>query len=119
VRQRIGYRVGREASKRIDMHTPHHPSGELALSSSPGLTGLARTVEATLASAFTAVRESWTRWAQRREARATMLALSELDDHTLHDIGLDRSEIGSIAAEVASSAAASRVRVLQARIGPL
>jgi uncharacterized protein YjiS (DUF1127 family) len=30
------------------------------------------------------------RWSQRR----TMLMLADLDDHTLRDIGLDRSQIG-------------------------
>jgi uncharacterized protein YjiS (DUF1127 family) len=42
-----------------------------------------------------AVRVRW------RLYRATQIALRDLDSRTLHDLGLDRSEISSIAAEVA------------------
>jgi uncharacterized protein YjiS (DUF1127 family) len=34
-------------------------------------------------------------WAERRRRRATVDTLMALDDHTLRDIGLDRSEIYS------------------------
>lgn len=35
---------------------------------------------------------------RRRAQRATVLYLQELDDHLLHDLGIDRSELASIAA---------------------
>ena len=41
-------------------------------------------------------RRAWTRYWTSRAARATVGILSALDDCTLKDIGLDRSEIGSI-----------------------
>ena len=43
------------------------------------------------------VLKSWweTYWLNRAQ-RATVLILSSLDDHTLRDIGLGRSEIGSL-----------------------
>ena len=43
------------------------------------------------------LRAWWARWDERRRHRATVRILSALDDRTLHDIGIDRSEIGSIA----------------------
>jgi uncharacterized protein YjiS (DUF1127 family) len=36
-------------------------------------------------------------WQRRRLERATLLSLAELDNRLLHDIGLDRSEIPSVA----------------------
>jgi uncharacterized protein YjiS (DUF1127 family) len=46
-------------------------------------------------------RRAWRRFQQgqrRRAERATLRALQELDDHLLHDLGIDRSELLSIAA---------------------
>jgi uncharacterized protein YjiS (DUF1127 family) len=40
-------------------------------------------------------------WVRRRLYRATQNALRDLDSRTMHDLGLDRSEISSVAAEVA------------------
>jgi uncharacterized protein YjiS (DUF1127 family) len=48
---------------------------------------------------------------QRRQARATYDELRRLDDRMLRDLGFDRSELASVAAEVAGAAARERVRV--------
>ena len=42
----------------------------------------------------------WSGWLLRRAVRATEKALLRLDDRMLHDIGLERSEIMSVAAAV-------------------
>ena len=59
----------------------------------------------------------WRRWqawhAQGSRRRRELRALRELSDATLRDLGLERSEIGSIQAEIDGRAAATRVRVLQ------
>lgn len=44
------------------------------------------------------IRQMWRAWLLHRAAKATAAALHGLDDRMLHDIGLDRSEIGSVAA---------------------
>jgi len=49
------------------------------------------------------------RWQQYRQAREITRALGELDDRTLHDLGLYRGEIGSVAAEMTGSAERSRM----------
>jgi uncharacterized protein YjiS (DUF1127 family) len=50
---------------------------------------------------------------RRQHARATYLALRELDARTLGDIGIHRSEILSVAAELGGQVEASRVQSLQ------
>jgi uncharacterized protein YjiS (DUF1127 family) len=40
-------------------------------------------------------------WVRRRLDSATQIALRNLDNRNLHDLGLDRSQISSIAAEAA------------------
>ena len=57
-------------------------------------------------------------WRRQSEARQAHLALRELDAHTLRDLGLDRSELGSLVAEIGGQAGPTRVRVLQAFYGP-
>jgi RimJ/RimL family protein N-acetyltransferase len=49
------------------------------------------------------------RWRRQQHANSTRAALAGLDDHTLRDLGLHRSEIGSLAAEVAGETARERV----------
>jgi uncharacterized protein YjiS (DUF1127 family) len=51
-------------------------------------------------------------WQRAREARATRQALEGLDARMLRDIGFDRSEAPSIAAELAGSAPLTRIRTL-------
>lgn len=49
----------------------------------------------------TLLREAGERYRAHREARLAYEALRELDDRALRDLGLDRSEIGSVSAEAA------------------
>jgi uncharacterized protein YjiS (DUF1127 family) len=48
--------------------------------------------------------------ARRRRARRRLLDLGHLDDRTLRDLGLTRSELGSIASELGGRAELSRRR---------
>jgi uncharacterized protein YjiS (DUF1127 family) len=52
------------------------------------------------------------RWRQRQQAWATYRALRDLDARTLRDIGLDRSELRSIAAEVGGAIEVTRVHAV-------
>jgi uncharacterized protein YjiS (DUF1127 family) len=52
-------------------------------------------------------------WRQRRMARATYRSLRGLDARTLHDIGLDRSELRSVSAEIAGEADRTRMQALR------
>jgi len=53
-------------------------------------------------------------WRRQSEARRSYLALRDLDERSLRDLGLDRSELGSLVAEIDGRAGPTRVRVLQA-----
>jgi uncharacterized protein YjiS (DUF1127 family) len=55
-------------------------------------------------------RRAYARHRQRQRASATYDVLRKLDDHTLRDMGFDRSEIWSVAAEVTGKAQQTRVR---------
>lgn len=50
-------------------------------------------------------------WEQNRRARANYEVLSRLDEQTLRDLGLTRSEVGSAAAELGGRATATRRRI--------
>jgi uncharacterized protein YjiS (DUF1127 family) len=52
------------------------------------------------------------RYRQRQQAWATYDALRQLDDRTLRDLGFDRSELRSVAAEVTGEAERTRVRAI-------
>jgi uncharacterized protein YjiS (DUF1127 family) len=56
-------------------------------------------------------RRAYARYRQRRQASAFYDALRRLDDHTLRDLGFDRSEIRSVVAEVTGEAEHTRLRV--------
>lgn len=62
-------------------------------------------------------RASAARARERKLARETYDTLHSLDAHTLHDLGLDRSEIESVAAEMAGFARPTRVRTPQRPAG--
>ena len=78
---------------------------------------LGEIIIAVLRAARAIARQMYARRRQRQEARATCDALRGLDDRMLRDLGLDRSEITSIAAEVTGEAEHTRVRVLLASHG--
>ena len=50
------------------------------------------------------------RYRQRRQASTIYEALRQLDDYTLRDLGFDRTEITSVAAEVTGEAEYTRMR---------
>jgi uncharacterized protein YjiS (DUF1127 family) len=58
-------------------------------------------------------RRAYARYRQRRQARATYDILRRLDDRTLRDLGFDRSEIRSVAAELTGEVEYTHVRALQ------
>ena len=59
------------------------------------------------------------RWRRERDAAHTRQSLARLDDRTLRDLGFDRSEIPSLAAELGDPGRVERQRVLQALNGGL
>ena len=74
-------------------------------------------IVAVIQEAAAIVRRAQARRRQRRQARDIYDALRQLDDRTLRDLGFDRSEIMSVAAEVTGKAEYSRVRTIQASHG--
>jgi uncharacterized protein YjiS (DUF1127 family) len=57
----------------------------------------------------------WSAWCQAQFARASQRALRDLDDRTLRDIGLTRSEIPSLVAELGGVAESTRIGSQQRR----
>jgi len=49
-------------------------------------------------------------WQRRHLAKCTFIALRRLDERALRDLGIDRSELQSVAAEVAGDADSTRAR---------
>ena len=60
---------------------------------------------------------AWAAFRQNRIARDTHLSLDELDDRTLRDLGLDRSETWSISMEAAGRAERTRMQMMLAAHG--
>lgn len=78
---------------------------------------LARIGAATLQAAGAMARQMLAEWKRRRQTRDTYLALRALDARALRDLGFDRSEILSVAAEVIGDADPTRARSVQALRG--
>ena len=74
---------------------------------------LAEIIGAALQSVGDVVRRMVTRAKLQQRARATYLALHALDARTLRDLGFDRSELMSVAAETTGGAEYTRVRFTQ------
>ena len=68
-------------------------------------------IGATLQAVGAFVRQMVTRWNRQQRARATYLALRGLDSRMLRDLGFHRSELMSVAAEVAGVADYTRARL--------
>ena len=70
-------------------------------------------IEAILTGVHSLVRPVVAWWRRRQQASATYLALQALDARALRDLGFDRSEISSVAAEIAGDAARTRARTVR------
>ena len=82
------------------------------LAQSTGRTPLCPHVwEARLEAVAAMARSGWERWKLQRRAADTRRALERLDARALRDLAVDRSEISSLAAEVAGRAEPTRTRV--------
>ena len=82
------------------------------VSSQANASTLAALVGASLHALGTALRDAYARHRQRRRAYSLYNELRMLDDHSLRDLGIDRSEITSVASEAAGIAEQSRARFL-------
>jgi hypothetical protein len=76
---------------------------------------LRRMLKATLRTTGALWRRMVTEWKRRQCTKATYDALRALDSRVLRDLGFHRSELLSVAAEVAGVANASRVTVRHSR----
>jgi len=68
------------------------------------------TIGAALRSVANAMRRRFARWQLQQRVADTYLALYALDARTLRDLGLHRSEILSVANELAGDGGSGRVR---------
>ena len=73
---------------------------------------LGEIIVAAIQAAGAIARRAHARHRQRRQARVAYDLLRQLDDRTLRDLGFDRSEIASVAAELTGEAEYTRVRAL-------
>lgn len=105
------------------MHNQSQLNGEIALDPSESLATIrrrhapAQIFKATLGTVEAVARRMVASWQRQRQARATYVALRDLDTRTLRDLGFDRSEIQSVAAEAAGQIDSSRTRFAQALPG--
>ena len=74
---------------------------------------LGELIVAAIQAAGAIARRAHARHRQRRQARALYDTLRHLDDHILRDLGVDRSEIRSVAADVTGEARYTHVRAPQ------
>ncbi len=74
---------------------------------------LAAVLGTLIAAMSAAAHRLYASWSRAKSARATYRALRELDTRTLHDLGLDRSEMRSVAAEIAGESDRTRVQALR------
>ncbi len=65
-----------------------------------------------------AVKVVWVEYWRRKAERDTVLVLRSLDDRTLKDIGIDRSEIESVVYAARTAAKERRVRLCAESHGP-
>jgi uncharacterized protein YjiS (DUF1127 family) len=73
---------------------------------------LAEIVTALMSALAAAARDGLKAWLRARDERATYRALSALDARTLRDLGLDASEVRSLAGELAGAIEPTRVYAL-------
>lgn len=74
---------------------------------------LGEIILAVIGATVAAARQAYARWQRRRHTRRFLVTLQKLDDPTPRDLALDRSELASVAAELAGEADHTRVRALQ------
>ncbi len=59
------------------------------------------------------VRRAWASWRRNHQVRSSYASLRRLDEATVRDLGLDCSELMSVAAELRGAAAPSRQRTVR------
>jgi uncharacterized protein YjiS (DUF1127 family) len=96
------------AFERTAMNTPDRLDTHIPLASAPASNRPGAIFAALWREAFAVMRRGHAKWAQRRHARITYIALREMDARTLHDLGLDFSELTSVAAETSGTAELTR-----------
>jgi uncharacterized protein YjiS (DUF1127 family) len=104
--------------RRLDMGIPTQLQLDIAAAGRTDRTPQCPHVwEARLDAVAAAVRQAYARWNQRRRAADTRRVLEQLDVRTLRDLGVDRSEISSVAAELAGDAEVTRMQVVRGMAG--
>jgi uncharacterized protein YjiS (DUF1127 family) len=83
-------------------------------SGAPGANAPGSRLSAALRSLRDFAARHYAAWRRQGRARDTLRALDELDSRTLRDLGFDRSELPSIAVELAAAIHHSRVQAIRA-----